>query len=212
MGVLIGMYEPHKPKAGGGADRFRWEEALDLLGPEAEAALVHPVRSKPWSAAISVTPTVATNPAPRLTNALLATLPTPPKPQPRRNPPTAETSRMRSRPKRPHRSPPPMIPPPPTTPAEPAEDTTPRPDSVPVPLQLHEAEIAFMSRVGGAYVSRCPARSGGQRLGQHCLHPAAPQTLPRRGLPPHWGGEPLRAACEWPRGAGRGEHSPGAGG
>lgn len=29
MGVLIGTYEPHKPKAGGGADRFRWEEALD---------------------------------------------------------------------------------------------------------------------------------------------------------------------------------------
>ncbi|MFF4353821.1 flavoprotein [Streptomyces sp. NPDC001530] len=34
MGVLIGSYEPHKPKAGGGAERFRWEEALDLLGPE----------------------------------------------------------------------------------------------------------------------------------------------------------------------------------
>lgn len=34
MGVLIGSYEPHKPKAGGGADLFRWEEALDLLGPE----------------------------------------------------------------------------------------------------------------------------------------------------------------------------------
>ncbi|MFI7393159.1 flavoprotein [Streptomyces tendae] len=33
MGVLIGSYEPHRPKAGGGADRFRWEEALDLLGP-----------------------------------------------------------------------------------------------------------------------------------------------------------------------------------
>ncbi|MFD4976908.1 flavoprotein [Streptomyces sp. NPDC058424] len=33
MGVLIGSYEPHKPKAGGGADRFRWEEALDLLEP-----------------------------------------------------------------------------------------------------------------------------------------------------------------------------------
>ncbi|MFJ9469588.1 flavoprotein [Streptomyces caniferus] len=34
MGVLIGSYDPHRPKAGGGADRFRWEEALDLLAPE----------------------------------------------------------------------------------------------------------------------------------------------------------------------------------
>ncbi|WP_331746395.1 flavoprotein (plasmid) [Streptomyces sp. NBC_00846] len=33
MGVLIGSHEPHRPKAVGGADRFRWEEALDLLGP-----------------------------------------------------------------------------------------------------------------------------------------------------------------------------------
>lgn len=33
MGVLIGGYEPHPPKAGGGADRFRWEEALELLTP-----------------------------------------------------------------------------------------------------------------------------------------------------------------------------------
>ncbi|MCX3059799.1 flavoprotein [Streptomyces beihaiensis] len=33
MGVLLGSYEPHKPKAGGGADRFRWEEALELLAP-----------------------------------------------------------------------------------------------------------------------------------------------------------------------------------
>ncbi|MER7044644.1 flavoprotein [Streptomyces jumonjinensis] len=33
MGVLIGSYEPHRPKAGGGADRFRWEEALELLTP-----------------------------------------------------------------------------------------------------------------------------------------------------------------------------------
>ncbi|MET7566900.1 flavoprotein [Streptomyces sp. NPDC005492] len=31
MGILIGSYEPHRPKAGGGADRFRWEEVLDLL-------------------------------------------------------------------------------------------------------------------------------------------------------------------------------------
>ncbi|MFF5143856.1 flavoprotein [Streptomyces sp. NPDC013157] len=33
MGVLIGSYEPHRPKAGGGADRYRWEEALELLTP-----------------------------------------------------------------------------------------------------------------------------------------------------------------------------------
>ncbi|MET8814260.1 flavoprotein [Streptomyces sp. NPDC004549] len=34
MGVLIGSYEPHRPKAGGGADRYRWEEALELLTPK----------------------------------------------------------------------------------------------------------------------------------------------------------------------------------
>ncbi|WP_217210611.1 flavoprotein [Streptomyces sp. AC550_RSS872] len=33
MDVLIGSYEPHLPKAGGGADRYRWEEALGLLEP-----------------------------------------------------------------------------------------------------------------------------------------------------------------------------------
>jgi hypothetical protein len=33
MGVLIGSYEPHRPKARGGADRYRWEEALELLTP-----------------------------------------------------------------------------------------------------------------------------------------------------------------------------------
>lgn len=33
MGVLIGNYEPHRPKSGGGADRYPWEEALDLLAP-----------------------------------------------------------------------------------------------------------------------------------------------------------------------------------
>jgi hypothetical protein len=37
MGVLIGSYEPHKPKAGGGADGFREEEALDLLTPKLSA-------------------------------------------------------------------------------------------------------------------------------------------------------------------------------
>ncbi|MFD9880590.1 flavoprotein [Streptomyces alboflavus] len=31
MGVLLGSYEPHKPKSGGGAERFPWEEALDLV-------------------------------------------------------------------------------------------------------------------------------------------------------------------------------------
>ncbi|GAA2321056.1 flavoprotein [Streptomyces caniferus] len=35
MGVLIGSYDPHRPKAGGGADRFHWEEALELLAPKA---------------------------------------------------------------------------------------------------------------------------------------------------------------------------------
>ncbi|MFE9922762.1 flavoprotein [Streptomyces sp. NPDC005774] len=33
MGVLIGSHEPHRPKTVGGADRFRWTEALDLLEP-----------------------------------------------------------------------------------------------------------------------------------------------------------------------------------
>ncbi|GAA3820852.1 flavoprotein [Streptomyces coacervatus] len=37
MDVLIGSYEPHKPKAGGGADRFRWDEALELLTPRTSA-------------------------------------------------------------------------------------------------------------------------------------------------------------------------------
>ncbi|MFF2326622.1 MULTISPECIES: flavoprotein [unclassified Streptomyces] len=37
MGILIGSYEPHPPKAGGGADRFHWEEALDLFTPRVAA-------------------------------------------------------------------------------------------------------------------------------------------------------------------------------
>ncbi|MGC5235303.1 flavoprotein [Streptomyces albogriseolus] len=37
MGVLIGSYEPHRPKAGGGADRYRWEEVLELLDPRLSA-------------------------------------------------------------------------------------------------------------------------------------------------------------------------------
>jgi phosphopantothenoylcysteine synthetase/decarboxylase len=32
MGVRVGGYQPHAPKSGGGEDRFRWTEALDLLG------------------------------------------------------------------------------------------------------------------------------------------------------------------------------------
>ncbi|MEE4418005.1 MULTISPECIES: flavoprotein [Streptomyces] len=34
MGILIGSYEPHGPKAGGAAEGFRWEEALELLTPQ----------------------------------------------------------------------------------------------------------------------------------------------------------------------------------
>lgn len=37
MSVLIGSYEPHKPKAGGGADQYRWEEVLELLTPKLSA-------------------------------------------------------------------------------------------------------------------------------------------------------------------------------
>ncbi|WP_327367969.1 flavoprotein [Streptomyces sp. NBC_01707] len=37
MGVLVGSYEPHLPKAGGGADRYRWEEVLELLAPRVSA-------------------------------------------------------------------------------------------------------------------------------------------------------------------------------
>ncbi|MFI0817167.1 flavoprotein [Streptomyces sp. NPDC021098] len=33
MGVLIADYEPHQPKAGRGRDRFRWEQAVELLTP-----------------------------------------------------------------------------------------------------------------------------------------------------------------------------------
>lgn len=33
MGVLIGDYVPHKPKAGGGRDIYSWTHVLDLLGP-----------------------------------------------------------------------------------------------------------------------------------------------------------------------------------
>ncbi|MFD5554257.1 flavoprotein [Streptomyces sp. NPDC127068] len=36
MGVLVGSYDPHPPKSGE-AGRFRWEEALELLGPEVPA-------------------------------------------------------------------------------------------------------------------------------------------------------------------------------
>ncbi|MFB7499418.1 flavoprotein [Streptomyces sp. NPDC056161] len=37
MGVLIGSYEPHRPKAGGRADRYRWEDVLELLAPRLSA-------------------------------------------------------------------------------------------------------------------------------------------------------------------------------
>ncbi|WP_432587362.1 flavoprotein [Streptomyces sp. HD1123-B1] len=33
MGVLVGDYQPHRPKAGGGRHAFRWEQALELLDP-----------------------------------------------------------------------------------------------------------------------------------------------------------------------------------
>jgi hypothetical protein len=33
MGVMVSSYEPHPPKSGGGAEHFRWVEALELLGP-----------------------------------------------------------------------------------------------------------------------------------------------------------------------------------
>ncbi|WP_405809284.1 flavoprotein [Streptomyces sp. NBC_00210] len=33
MGVVIGDHEPFQPEADGGADRFRWEQALELLEP-----------------------------------------------------------------------------------------------------------------------------------------------------------------------------------
>ncbi|MDH6575206.1 hypothetical protein P3T29_000830 [Kitasatospora sp. MAP5-34] len=33
MGVLIGDYVPHKPKAGGGRDNYNWTHVLDLLRP-----------------------------------------------------------------------------------------------------------------------------------------------------------------------------------
>lgn len=31
MGVIVRPCEPHRPKASGGADRFQWEETLELL-------------------------------------------------------------------------------------------------------------------------------------------------------------------------------------
>ncbi|MEZ7002691.1 flavoprotein [Streptomyces sp. AD55] len=35
MGIRFGSHEPHRAKSGGGADTFRWEEALDLLAQAA---------------------------------------------------------------------------------------------------------------------------------------------------------------------------------
>ncbi|MFE9885411.1 flavoprotein [Streptomyces scopuliridis] len=37
MRVLIGSHRPHPPKTEGAADRFRWEEALELLAPAISA-------------------------------------------------------------------------------------------------------------------------------------------------------------------------------
>ncbi|WP_369184740.1 flavoprotein [Streptomyces sp. Y1] len=37
MGVLIGDYAPHRPKSGGGRDKYNWTHVLDLLRPA-----VHP--------------------------------------------------------------------------------------------------------------------------------------------------------------------------
>ncbi|MFD4863986.1 flavoprotein [Streptomyces sp. NPDC058412] len=33
MGVMFGSYMPHRPKSGGGAERFQWEEAVDIFAP-----------------------------------------------------------------------------------------------------------------------------------------------------------------------------------
>ncbi|MDH6138323.1 phosphopantothenoylcysteine synthetase/decarboxylase [Kitasatospora sp. GP30] len=38
MGVLIGDYVPHKPKAGGGRDKYNWTHVLDLIRPVAASA------------------------------------------------------------------------------------------------------------------------------------------------------------------------------
>ncbi|MBQ0829380.1 flavoprotein [Streptomyces tagetis] len=34
MGIRVSSYDPHRPKSGGGAHTFRWEEALDLLAQD----------------------------------------------------------------------------------------------------------------------------------------------------------------------------------
>src|SRR5262249_52676583 len=34
MGVVIADHDPQQPKAGGGRDGFRWEQAVELLRPE----------------------------------------------------------------------------------------------------------------------------------------------------------------------------------
>ncbi|MBP0449729.1 flavoprotein [Kitasatospora sp. RG8] len=44
MGALIGDYVPHKPKSGGGRDKYSWTHVLDLLRP-----LVHSTARQPWS-------------------------------------------------------------------------------------------------------------------------------------------------------------------
>lgn len=37
MDVLVSSYKPHRPKSGGGADRYRWEDVLELLAPRLSA-------------------------------------------------------------------------------------------------------------------------------------------------------------------------------
>ncbi|MFF4757697.1 flavoprotein [Streptomyces sp. NPDC001292] len=46
-GIRVGSYEPHRPKAGGGADRFRWTEALDLPEPELAASVISAIGLRP---------------------------------------------------------------------------------------------------------------------------------------------------------------------
>ncbi|MFD7553453.1 flavoprotein [Streptomyces sp. NPDC059835] len=42
MGVLVSSYQPHLPKSGGGADRFPWLEAVELLAPAIRAEAERP--------------------------------------------------------------------------------------------------------------------------------------------------------------------------
>jgi phosphopantothenoylcysteine synthetase/decarboxylase len=42
MGVLIGDYEPHNPKAGGGRSTYNWTHVLDLLRPVVKPGAAQP--------------------------------------------------------------------------------------------------------------------------------------------------------------------------